>query len=105
MNDIVLDLLPANYRNYKIKKIEGDASNREYFRLCKNNHSLICMNSSKEPSEFINFLNVHKILSKTKVSIPEIFFTDKLQYFIILEDFYSYINLFLLIQCIISAPL
>ena len=35
------------------------------------------MDSSKEPEQFDNYLKVHKIISKTNISIPRIYDLDK----------------------------
>ena len=69
----------------EIIKIENGASRRQYYRLKKNEQKAILMDSSKEPKQFENFLKVHKILSKTKISIPKIYEIDRNKKNILLE--------------------
>ena len=80
-------ILPKKFKDFKIIKIEGGASKRKYYRLIKNEHKVILMDSSEEPKQFENFLNVHKIISKTKISIPLIYEVDVNKKNILLEDF------------------
>ena len=70
-------MLPIKFKNCEIIKIENGASRRKYYRLKKNEQNAILMDSSKEPRQFKNYLKVHKILSKTKISIPEIYEIDR----------------------------
>ena len=87
MNEHIYNLIPKSFKNYKIKKLESGASYKEYYRLNRNKHSVILMNSSKQPREFNHFLNIHNILSKTNLSIPQIIETDIDLNILILEDF------------------
>ena len=80
-------MLPIKFKNCEIIKIENGASRRKYYRLKKNEQKAILMDSSKEPKQFENFLKVHKILSKTKISIPKIYEIDRNKKNILLEDF------------------
>ena len=80
-------ILPKKFKDFKIIKIEGGASKRKYYRLIKNEHKVILMDSSEEPKQFENFLNVHKIISKTNISIPLIYEVDVNKKNILLEDF------------------
>ena len=64
----ILDIIPSNYKNYKIKKIDKEASGREYYRLFKNKRSFILMDSSKEKDAFFDFLKIYKILSKVNIN-------------------------------------
>ena len=80
-------MLPIKFKNCEIIKIENGASRRKYYRLKKNEQNAILMDSSKEPKQFKNYLKVHKILSKTKISIPEIYEIDRNKKNILLEDF------------------
>ena len=85
----ILDIIPPNYKNYKIKKIDKEASGREYYRLFKNKRSFILMDSSKEKDAFFDFLKIYKILSKVNISIPQVYEIDEKRKIIILEDFGS----------------
>ena len=87
MNNNIKDLLSSSFKNYKIQKLDKEASYRKYYRLHKDKKFLILMDSSKEPSEFSNFLKVHDILSRTSISIPKIYEIDQEKKFLLLEDF------------------
>ena len=87
MNIDIQDLIPKKFNNYKIERIESGASYRNYFRLKKDKHSVIFMESSRQPNDFKNFLKVHKILSNTKISIPQILDININSCTMILEDF------------------
>ena len=54
--------------NYKIKKISGDASFREFYRLKKGNKSSIIVKAHKEKVQKFNYLYsiINKILKKNK---------------------------------------
>ena len=80
-------MLPIKFKNCEIIKIVSEASERKYYRLKKNKEKAVFMDSSKEPKQFENFLKVHEILSKTKISIPEIYEIDRNKKYILLEDF------------------
>ena len=80
-------ILPKKFEDFKIIKIESGASKRKYYRLIKNEQKAILMDSSEEPKQFEDFLNVHKIISKTKISIPIIYEVDMNKKNILLEDF------------------
>ncbi len=86
MNINLKDLIPKKFKNYKLENIKSGASYRNYYRLSKNKHSVIYMDSSKQPDDFNNFLHVHKILSKTKISVPQIFDINTHSCTMILED-------------------
>ena len=81
------DKIPAQYKKYSLENIEGGASKRKFYRLRHNNHSIICLDSSKEIKNYKNFLKIHNYISKINVSIPEIYEKIDENYIIILEDF------------------
>ena len=87
MNFNLLDKISSYYKDYKIEKIKGDASNRTFYRLTKDSNSFICVDSGKETKEYNNFLKVHSFLSKVNVSIPSIYENDDINNILILEDF------------------
>ena len=80
------DIIPKEFKNFKIINIRNEASRRKYYRLKKDKKSVVLMDSSKEPKQFDNFLKVHKIISNIKISIPTIYEIDKINKIIILED-------------------
>ena len=64
--------------NYKLKKISGDASFREFYRVKKNNKTSIIVFARKEQfKNLIVYSVVNKILNNHKISSPEIFFNLK----------------------------
>ena len=81
--------LPISFKNCRINKISSGASNKKYYRLNKNNQNAILMDSSKEPQQFEDFLKVHKIISKTNISIPKIYEINEKRKILLLEDFGS----------------
>ena len=81
------EILPIKFKAYEIIKIKSEASRRKYYRLKKNEKQIILMDSSNEPEQFEDFLKVHKIISKTNISIPNIYEVDKNNKYILLEDF------------------
>jgi len=87
MNKMIEEIIPIEFKDHKIIKINNEASKRKYYRLKKNEQKMILMDSSKEPEQFNNYLKVHKIISKTNISIPEIYDFDNNKKYIILEDF------------------
>ena len=59
--------------NYKIKKISGDASFREYYRVKKEKKTSIIVFASKEKyKNLIIYTTVNKILSKHKIYAPKL---------------------------------
>ena len=87
MQKNIRNIIPEKYKNYDIEKIEGGASKRIYYRLKKNNFSIILLDSSLEAVEFKKFLNVHKILTQVNISIPHIIESNNSTNTILLEDF------------------
>ena len=59
--------------NYKLKKISGDASFREFFRIKKNNKTSIIVFAKKEKyKNLIVYSLVNKILRKNKINSPKL---------------------------------
>ena len=57
--------------NYKLKKISGDASFREFYRLQKNRKNTIIVKANKEKYQnLIVYTLVNKILNKNNISAP-----------------------------------
>ena len=53
--------------NYKLKKISGDASFREFYRLQKGKNTSIIVQANKEKfKNLITYIVVNKILAKYK---------------------------------------
>jgi N-acetylmuramate 1-kinase len=59
--------------NYKLKKISGDASFREFYRLKKNNKTSIIVSAKKEKyKDLIVYTVVNKILNSNKITAPKL---------------------------------
>ena len=59
--------------NYKLKKISGDASFREFFRLQKGKNTSIIIQAKKEKfKNLITYIVVNKILAKYKIYAPKL---------------------------------
>ncbi|MEC7100023.1 MAG: phosphotransferase [Pseudomonadota bacterium] len=59
--------------NYKLKKISGDASFREFFRLQKGKNTSIVIQAKKDKfKNLITYIVVNKILSKYKIYAPKL---------------------------------
>ena len=59
--------------NYKLKKISGDASFREFYRLQKGKNTSILIQAKKEKfRNLITYIVVNKILSKYKIYAPKL---------------------------------
>ena len=59
--------------NYKLKKISGDASFREFYRLQKGRNTSIIVQAKKEKfKNLITYIVVNKILAKYKIYAPKL---------------------------------
>ena len=59
--------------NYKLKKISGDASFREFYRLQKGKNTSIIIQAKKEKfKNLITYIAVNKILAKYKIYAPKL---------------------------------
>ena len=59
--------------NYKLKKISGDASFREFYRLQKGKNTSIIVQANKEKfKNLITYIVVNKILAKYKIYAPKL---------------------------------
>ena len=59
--------------NYKLKKISGDASFREFYRLQKGKNTSIIIQAKKEKfKNLITYITVNKILEKYKIYAPKL---------------------------------
>ena len=61
------------WMNYKLIKISGDASFREFYRLKKGNKTSIIVQASKEKfKNLITYIIINKILKKNKINAPKL---------------------------------
>ena len=59
--------------NYRLKKISGDASFREFFRLKKGGKTSIIVRANKEKfKNLICYIIINKILKKNGISVPKL---------------------------------
>ena len=59
--------------NYKLKKISGDASFREFYRLKKGNKTSIIVQANKQKfKNLIAYAIINKILKKNKINAPKL---------------------------------
>ena len=59
--------------NYKLKKISGDASFREFYRIKKNNKTSIIVLAKKEKfKNLIVYSLINNILNKNKILSPQL---------------------------------
>ena len=72
MKNNIFDIIPSDFKDYKIEKIVGGSSNRLFFRLLKNSHSVIFVDSSEEIEEYKNYIKINNYLSKINISMKYI---------------------------------
>jgi len=59
--------------NYKIKKISGDASFREFYRIKKNNKTSIIVSAKKDKYKNLKVYSViNNILNSNKINAPRL---------------------------------
>ena len=59
--------------NYKLKKISGDASFREFYRLKKGDKTSIIVQANKEKfKNLITYIIVNDILRQNKINAPKL---------------------------------
>lgn len=73
--------------NYQITDLPMDASLRSYSRVSTIDKSFILMDCPPEYTGVLDFLNVAKLLRDNALQSPEIFHTDSVNGFILMEDF------------------
>ena len=71
----------------RIIKLVGDVSERNFYRILSGEKSFILMDSRNLKDNLDYLLRVYNIINKINISIPEIFFYDEKNKFIICEDF------------------
>ena len=59
--------------NYKIKKLSGDASFREFYRVKKGLKSSIIVKANKEKQRnLIHYIIINKVLNENKINAPKL---------------------------------
>ena len=74
------------YEDYKIEVASSDASFRRYFRLNKDDETLILMDSSLEKNSLKPFIEITDLLRGVGSHAPEIIYEDTQKGFLIIED-------------------
>ena len=80
-------LANTEYEDFDISVVSADASFRRYFRLTKDSESLIVMDSSREKDSLKPFMDISSKLAAVGVSVPQIYYQDLDEGFLIIEDF------------------
>ncbi len=86
MQKIKAWLEKTDFKDHRIEVASEDASFRRYFRLTKDNTTVILMDSSLEKESMIPFVDVTKRLLDVGVHAPKIFAADLEEGFLVLED-------------------
>lgn len=86
MQKIKVFLKNTPYNDYDLEIASVDASFRRYFRLTKENDSLILMDSSLELDSLKSFVDVTSRLLDVGVSAPKIYLQDLAQGYLVLQD-------------------
>lgn len=76
----------TSYEDFKIEVASSDASFRRYFRLSKEDKTLIMMDSSLEKSSLKPFIKITSLLRDVDLHAPKIIYEDIDNGFLILED-------------------
>ena len=86
---IIKIFLKKNYiKNYKIKKIKGDASFRKYFRIYYKKNSYILAYAKKEKrSNILNYVLINKFLRNKGINSPKVIDYDYKNGLALLQDF------------------
>jgi len=75
------------YADYEISIASADASFRKYYRINKDDKSLLVMDSSLEKESLAPFLDVTKRLAHAGVNVPKIYEQDLEKGYLVIEDF------------------
>lgn len=79
----------AKLENFSISPINGDCSNRVYYRVVLNDKTLILMDSSIEMKSYSSFISVGNWLRTHNLRAPEIFAANDSNGLMLIEDFGS----------------
>ena len=79
--------LPVEFRKYNIAKIQSGASNKKFYRLSKDKHSIILIDFDHDKKEYSNHLKIYNLLKNLDISIPKIIEKNTNELFILTEDF------------------
>jgi aminoglycoside/choline kinase family phosphotransferase len=71
---------------FKLAPASSDASFRRYFRLTKDNISLIVMDAPPENEEIVTFCRLARRFHEIGINVPEILHTEEKQGFVLMSD-------------------
>tara|TARA_B100000029_G_C17438501_1_gene910632 strand:- start:121 stop:1098 length:978 start_codon:yes stop_codon:yes gene_type:complete len=83
-NKILLSIL--NNKNYKIKRVKGDASKRGFYNISTNKNRYILMDSGSEALSFKRYIKFSKIFDQNSIHIPKIIHINKKNKLVLMED-------------------
>lgn len=101
VSSILRERLSLPVDNVTITRLQGDASNRTYYRLSCSPHKTLVLMALAEPEAFktseemvtgrhevteLPFLNIQRHLLSNSIPVPEIYHFDKAKGWLILED-------------------
>jgi len=87
MNEIKNYLETTPYKDYELTIASADASFRKYYRLTKDDKSVLLMDSSLEKESLKPFLHVTQKLSSIGINVPKILEQDIELGYLIISDF------------------
>ncbi len=73
--------------NYPLQKLQDDASFRRYFRLILTQKTYVVMDSQADLASVETYLHGDTLLKAAGLKVPEIFYSDREQGFLVLSDF------------------
>ena len=85
--DEIINKLPSQFKEYKITKIAGEASQKKNYRLISKHDSFIVMDFILIKKEYEDYLVIYDLLKKINISIPKIIENNDKELLIISEDF------------------
>ena len=77
----------AGWGNARCELLTGDASARKYFRLRRDQESVILMDASQNPDSVAPFIRINRHLQQLGFSVPAILAGDDGKGILLLEDF------------------
>jgi len=83
-NKILSSIL--NNKNYKIKRVKGDASKRKFYNISTGKNKYILMDSSNETLSFKRYMKFSSIFNENSINIPRVNHINKKNQLVLMED-------------------
>ena len=83
----ILQKISNNYKSCNLQKIQGGASNKNFYRILIDNKSYILTDFNKDGKEYEDYNKIYNILKRINVSIPKIIEKYDNDLLLISEDF------------------